>query len=125
MAPYETLYGKKCQSLLYWYEVGEKSLLGPEMISEPTKQIKKIQSRMLVAQSRQKSYTDQRWKPIEFEEGEHVFLNVTPTTEWHRKYNPDACHVLEPESVQVREDLTLQVTPIRIDDTSIKRLRRK
>ncbi|XP_015970702.1 uncharacterized protein LOC107494180 [Arachis duranensis] len=34
-------------------------------------------------------------------------------------------HILEPESVQVREDLTLQVTPVRIDDTSIKRLRDK
>ncbi|XP_072084374.1 uncharacterized protein [Arachis hypogaea] len=38
------------------------------------------------------------------------------------KYTPDASHVLEPESVPVREDLTLPVTPVRIDDTSIKRL---
>ncbi|XP_015954884.1 uncharacterized protein LOC107479249 [Arachis duranensis] len=62
------------------YEAGEKSLRGPEMISETTEQIKKIRSRMLEAQSRQKSYADQRQKPLEFEEGEHIFLKVTLTT---------------------------------------------
>ena len=79
MAPYEALYGRKCQSPLCWYETGKRSLLGPEMIAETTEQIKKIRSRMLIAQSRQKSYADQRQKPLEFEEGEHVFLKVTPT----------------------------------------------
>ncbi|KAL4396748.1 hypothetical protein AHAS_Ahas01G0122900 [Arachis hypogaea] len=172
MAPYEALYGRKCQSPLCWYEAGEKSLLGPEMIAETTEQVKKIRDRMLTAQSRQKSYADQRRKPLEFEEGDHVFLKVTPTTGvgraikekklnpryigpfqilerigpvayrmalpshlsnlhdvFHvsqlRKYTPDASHVLEPESVQLREDLTLPVAPVRIDDTSIKRLRGK
>ncbi|XP_052114913.1 uncharacterized protein LOC127745688, partial [Arachis duranensis] len=42
-----------------------------------------------------------------------------------RKYTPDASHVLEPESVQLREDLTLPVAPVRIDDTSIRRLHGK
>nr|KYP35885.1 hypothetical protein KK1_043028 [Cajanus cajan] len=32
------------------------------------------------AQSRQKSYADKRRKPLEFVEGEHVFLKVTPTS---------------------------------------------
>ncbi|XP_052116426.1 uncharacterized protein LOC127746605 [Arachis duranensis] len=50
------------------------------MIAETTEQIKKIRSRILIAQSRQKSYADQRRKPLEFKEGEHVFLKVTPTT---------------------------------------------
>ncbi|XP_016199085.1 uncharacterized protein LOC107640048 [Arachis ipaensis] len=114
------------------------------MISETTEQIKKIQSRMLVAQSRQKSYADQRQKPLEFEEGEHVFLKrigpvayriVLPPhlSNLHnifhvsqlRKYTPDASHILEPKSVQVREDLTLLVILVRIDDTSVKRLRGK
>ena len=58
MAPYEALYGRKCQSLLCLYEAGEKSLLRPEMIAETTEQVKKIRDRMLTAQSRQKSYAD-------------------------------------------------------------------
>ncbi|XP_025685299.1 uncharacterized protein [Arachis hypogaea] len=41
------------------------------------------------------------------------------------KYNPDASHVLEPESVKLKEDLMLLVTPVKIDDTSIKWLREK
>ncbi|XP_072081223.1 uncharacterized protein [Arachis hypogaea] len=36
------LYGKKCQSLLCWYEAGESSILGPELLAETTEQIKKI-----------------------------------------------------------------------------------
>ncbi|XP_072052061.1 uncharacterized protein [Arachis hypogaea] len=40
-----------------------------------------------------------------------------------RKYTSDAAHVLEPESVELRENLTFQVTPVRIDDTSVKKLR--
>ena len=32
-----------------------------------------------MAQSHQKSYADKRRKPLEFQEGEHVFLKITPT----------------------------------------------
>ncbi|XP_015939891.1 uncharacterized protein LOC107465426 [Arachis duranensis] len=71
-----------------------------------------------VVWSRQKSYADQRQKPLEFEEGDHVFLKL-------QKYTPDANHVLEPESVQLKEDLTLPVAPFKIDDTSIKLLHEK
>ncbi|XP_057739818.1 uncharacterized protein LOC130956891 [Arachis stenosperma] len=39
-----------------------------------------------------------------------------------RKYTPDASHVLELESIQLKEDLTLPVALVRIDDTSIKKL---
>ncbi|XP_016185817.1 uncharacterized protein LOC107627502 [Arachis ipaensis] len=38
------------------------------------------------------------------------------------KYTSDAAHVLEPETVELRENLTFQVTPVRIDDTSVKKL---
>ncbi len=33
---------------------------------------------MRTAQSRQKSYADKRRRPLEFGEGDHVFLKVTP-----------------------------------------------
>ena len=39
-----------------------------------------IQQHMQAAQSRQKSYADKRRKPLEFNEGDHVFLKVSPTT---------------------------------------------
>ncbi|XP_072090530.1 uncharacterized protein [Arachis hypogaea] len=41
------------------------------------------------------------------------------------KYTPDATHVLELESVELKENLTFQVTPVKVDDTSVKTLHRK
>jgi len=78
MAPYEALYGRKCRTPLCWAEVGDKSIIGPEIVQEITLKIKSIQEKMRTAQSRQKSYADRRRRPLEFEEGDHVFLKVTP-----------------------------------------------
>ena len=109
---------------------------------------------------------------MEFEEGDHVFLRVTPMTGvgrvmktrkltlkfigpyqilkrigpmayelalppplsrlhavFHvsqlRKYVPDPNHILEPDEVQIREDLSFEANPIRIVDVQLKQLRRK
>ncbi|GAU48779.1 hypothetical protein TSUD_406220 [Trifolium subterraneum] len=78
MAPYEALYGRRCRTPLCWTEVGDKGVLGPDIIQETTLKIKSVKEHMRVAQSRQKSYADHRRRPIEFEEGDHVFLRVTP-----------------------------------------------
>ncbi|MDV3187742.1 MAG: hypothetical protein Q8836_02500 [Sweet potato little leaf phytoplasma] len=59
MSPFEALYGKRCRSLVYWDEVGECQLLGPELIQASSEAIRTIRSRMLTAQSRQKSYAVQ------------------------------------------------------------------
>ena len=80
MAPYEALYGRKCRSPLCWFEVGEKNLLSPDLVQQTTEQIRIIRDKMLTAQSRQKSYYDKRHRPLEFEEGDHVFLKLSPTT---------------------------------------------
>lgn len=32
MAPFEALYGRKCRTPIYWEEVGERRLLGPELV---------------------------------------------------------------------------------------------
>nr|GEV10294.1 putative reverse transcriptase domain-containing protein [Tanacetum cinerariifolium] len=45
-APYEALYGKKCQSPVCWAEVGEAQLTGPEMIQETTEKIVLIKQRI-------------------------------------------------------------------------------
>ena len=58
MAPYEALYGRKCRSPLHWYDVGESKYLGPELVSQATEAIEKIQERLRTSQSRQKSYAD-------------------------------------------------------------------
>ena len=78
MAPYETLYGRPCQSPVYWTEVGEVSAIGSDLVKDTSKNVDLIRKRLLTAQSRQKSYTDRRQRPLKFEVGSHVFLNVMP-----------------------------------------------
>jgi hypothetical protein len=40
--------------------------------------VKQIRANILAAQSRQKSYTDKKHRPFEFEVGDHVYLQVSP-----------------------------------------------
>nr|GFB79851.1 retrotransposon protein, putative [Tanacetum cinerariifolium] len=76
--PYEALYGQKCRSPVYWVEVGESQLTGPELIQETMEKIVLIKQRMEAAQDRQKNYTDRNRKPMEFEIGDRVMLKVSP-----------------------------------------------
>jgi hypothetical protein len=78
MAPYEALYGRKCRSPLYWDEVGERKLLGPEIIQDTCEKIAVIKKKLAAAQSRQKSYADVRRRELEFEIGTKVFLKIAP-----------------------------------------------
>ena len=78
MAPYEALYGRPCRSPLCWIEVGKRRLLGPEIVQETTEKIQLIKEKLKTAQDRQKSYADQRRRPLEFEEGDWAFVKVSP-----------------------------------------------
>ncbi|XP_073153742.1 uncharacterized protein [Henckelia pumila] len=78
MAPYETLYGRKCRTPLHWDKVGERAVLGPKIVQQTIDMIAKVKDRILTAQSRQKSYADKRRRDLEFQVGDHVFLKVSP-----------------------------------------------
>lgn len=78
MAPYEALYGRPCRSPLCWEEMGDKAILGPEIVEQTTEKIRTIRAKMKVAQGRQKSYADCRRRALEFSIGDHVFLKVMP-----------------------------------------------
>ena len=80
MAPFEALYGRKCRSPLCWTELSERSIIGPEIVDQTSRQIENIRQKLITAQSRQKSYADRRRRPLEFEIGDHVFLKVSPVT---------------------------------------------
>ena len=58
MAPFEALYGRKCQTPLMWSDVRERSLFGPNMINEAKEQVAKVRENLKAAQSRQKRYAD-------------------------------------------------------------------
>ncbi|XP_050897091.1 uncharacterized protein LOC127103895 [Lathyrus oleraceus] len=99
-----------------------------------------IQEKMKASQSRQKSYDDKMSKTLEFQEEDHVLLRVTSVIDighalkpkkltLHfvsqlRKYIPDPSHVIQVDDVQVRENLTIETSPLRIEDREVKHLRR-
>ena len=72
------LIRRPCRSPLCWTEVGESSITGPNLIRDTSEKVSSIRQRLLMAQSRQKSYTDVRRRPLQFEVGDHVFLKVIP-----------------------------------------------
>jgi hypothetical protein len=78
MSPFETLYGRPCHTPLSWSESGERVIFGPNIVTEAEEKVKQIQANILAAQSHQKSYTDKRCSPLEFEVGDHVYLQVSP-----------------------------------------------
>ncbi|XP_061349667.1 uncharacterized protein LOC133294912 [Gastrolobium bilobum] len=139
------------------------------MIQETSEQVQKIKENMQRAQARQKSYYDNRHRPLSFEVGDHVFLRITPksglgrrmvvkklsprylgpylildrigeSAYWlaippnlsgihnvfHvsqlRRYLSDPSHVLQPEEVELRENLMYHVQPFQILERSVKQL---
>ncbi|GJW94344.1 putative reverse transcriptase domain-containing protein [Tanacetum coccineum] len=61
-APFEALYGRKCRSPILWAEIGESSLIGPELVQETTNKVVLIKEKLKAARDRQKSYVDNRRK---------------------------------------------------------------
>ncbi|GJX96878.1 putative reverse transcriptase domain-containing protein [Tanacetum coccineum] len=77
-APFESLCGRKCRSIIMWVEVREGELIRPELVQETIEKISQIKDRLKVARDRQKSYADKRRKPLEFSVGDYVLLKVSP-----------------------------------------------
>src|SRR5438128_10786125 len=84
MAPFATLYGRRCRSLLNCSEPGERVTFGPDLVTEAKEKVRVIQNHLKTAQSRQKSYSDKRRRPLEFEVGSWAYLRVSPMKVVHR-----------------------------------------
>ncbi|WVZ71000.1 LOW QUALITY PROTEIN: hypothetical protein U9M48_019627 [Paspalum notatum var. saurae] len=84
MAPFEALYGRRCRTPLNWSEPGERVTFGPDLVSQAEEQVKLIHGNLKRAQSRQKSYSDKRRRPLVFELDDHVYLWVSPMKGVHR-----------------------------------------
>jgi hypothetical protein len=77
ISPFQALYGRACRTPLSWSESGKRVIFGPDIVIEAEEKVKQIHANILTAQSRQKSYTDKRHSPLEFEVGDHVYLQVS------------------------------------------------
>ena len=49
MAPFEAMYGRRCRSPVGWFEVGESSILGQEIIHEALEKVRVIRDRLAIA----------------------------------------------------------------------------
>ncbi|XP_038891659.1 uncharacterized protein LOC120081053 [Benincasa hispida] len=123
--PFEALYGKSCKSSVCQSEVGERKLLGPELVQTTNEALQKIRARMQQSQSRQKSYADVRRKDLEFKTGVKVFLKVAPMKGIVRKYVTDPSHVVNYKPLRLNDNLSYEEKPIEILAKEVKTLHRR
>ncbi|GJW14725.1 reverse transcriptase domain-containing protein [Tanacetum coccineum] len=74
----QTLEDMKRVSLVLWAEIGESRLIRSELVQETTDKVVLIKEKLKATRDRQKSYADNRRKPLEFEVGDQVLLKVSP-----------------------------------------------
>ncbi|XP_049365850.1 uncharacterized protein LOC125830721 [Solanum verrucosum] len=143
MPPYEALYGWKCQTPLCWSEVGERKLLGPEIVLDieyqvgdkvflkvsPWKKIMrfgkkgKLSPRFIGPYEILERIRPVAYKlalPLELEKIHNVFHVFML-----RRYRYDPSHVRLVESIEVNPDLTYNKEPIRIEAREVNKLRNK
>ncbi|GJZ52122.1 putative reverse transcriptase domain-containing protein [Tanacetum coccineum] len=138
--PFEALYGRKCRSpVLLWEKIGGEmegsSLIGPELVQEMTDKVVVIKERLQVARDRQKSYADNRRKPLEFEIGDPVAYRLRLPEElsgvhdtFHvsnlKKCLADASLHVPLNEIKVDKTLRFIEEPVEILDREIKSLKR-
>ncbi|XP_055803391.1 uncharacterized protein LOC129872423 [Solanum dulcamara] len=143
MAPYEALYGRKCRSPIGWFDVGETKLIGPDLIQQAVEKVKLVQERLLAAESRQKAYTENRRRPLEFQVDDWIVRKVGKVAYeldlpadleavhpvFHvsmlRKFIGDPSRVFPVQDIQVTEELSYEEQPVAILDHQVRRLRTK
>ncbi|XP_070017071.1 uncharacterized protein [Nicotiana sylvestris] len=132
MAPYEALYGRRCRSPIGWFEPGEAKLLGMDLVQDAVDKVKLIQERLRTAQSRQKSYANQKARDVSFMIGEKVLLNVSPMKgimSFHvsmlRKYHANLSDALDFGTIQLDKSLGYEEELVAIVDRQDRQLRSK
>jgi hypothetical protein len=83
MTPFEMLYGRRCQTPLFWSEAGERKVFESDILQEAKKQVHMVRENLRVAQFRQKSYADHRRRELHFEVGDFVYHKVSPMRGLH------------------------------------------
>ncbi|GKB76213.1 putative reverse transcriptase domain-containing protein [Tanacetum coccineum] len=126
-APFEALYGKKCRSLVLWAEIREGSLIVPELVQETPDKVVVIKEKLKAARDRQKSYANNKRKPLEFEVGDRVMLKVSPwkgVVRFRKKGKLSPSLQVPLDEIKVDKTLCFIEEPVEIMDREIKSLKR-
>nr|CAD1844132.1 unnamed protein product [Ananas comosus var. bracteatus] len=147
-------------------------MIGRDLVEDAKVMTRITRERLQTAQSRQRSYADQRQCDLEFQVDKHVPLKVSPSrgikrfglrnklSLWFvgpfdilkhvglvacrlalplslarvhnvfnvsilRKYIPDPSHIISTTTIQLREDLSYDETPIQIQAHEVKQLQNR
>jgi hypothetical protein len=76
MRPFESLYGRKCNTPVSWDNPADRAVVGPELLKEMEEKMLKIKQNLKATKDRQKSYADKNRTHREFKVANHVFLKV-------------------------------------------------
>ncbi|GJY86001.1 retrovirus-related pol polyprotein from transposon TNT 1-94 [Tanacetum coccineum] len=121
-APFEALYGRKCRSPVVWAEIGKSSLIGPELVQETTDKVVLIKEKLKAVRGRQKSYADNRRKPLEFRGPFEILERIIPVA--YRLRLPeelssvhDTFHVSNLKKCLADANLHVPLDEIKIDKT--------
>ena len=76
MSPFESLYGRKCNTLVSWDNPTDRAVVGSNLLKEMEEKMIKIKQNLKVAQDRHKIYVDKGRTHREFKVGDHVFFKV-------------------------------------------------
>ncbi|GJY47976.1 hypothetical protein Tco_0437932 [Tanacetum coccineum] len=109
------------RSPVLWDKIGESSLIGPELVQETIDKVVLIKEKLKAARDRQKSYADNRCKPLEFEVGDWVMLKVSP---WKGVIRFGKKGKLAPRYIKVDKTLRFVEELVEIIDREIKSLKR-
>ena len=70
MTPFAALYGRKCRSPLSWDDIGDRELMGPELIVHTVDVVRTVRERLRIAQDRYKHRADKKRRHLEFQRGD-------------------------------------------------------
>ncbi|GJZ19776.1 hypothetical protein Tco_0556366 [Tanacetum coccineum] len=129
---------KESRSPVLWAEIGESSLTGPELVLDTKDKIVLTKEKLKAARDHQKSYADNRRKPLEFEiferigpvayrfrlleelSGVHATFHVSNL----KKCLADASLHVPLDEIKVDKTLRFIEEPVEIMDREVKSLKR-
>lgn len=77
MISFEALYERRYRSSVGWFEIGEMSLISPDLILEVMAKVRLIRESMKIVQIHRKSGSDVRKRDLEFNVDDWVYLKVS------------------------------------------------
>nr|GFC74874.1 putative reverse transcriptase domain-containing protein [Tanacetum cinerariifolium] len=110
---------KKMLVAVLWAEIKESSFIGPELVQETTDKVALIKEKLKAARDRQKSYADNRRKPLEFMVGDQVIGLVAYRLRFPKELSEvhNIYHVSNLKKCLVDANLHVPLNETKIDKT--------